>query len=110
MVDFEDIGKSREEGWFRANEMEMIKQAKAKREAALQAEKDAAHEEIRKAHWMKCPKCGHDLNEIELFGLKIDKCSSCAGVFFDAGELDELLLKKEDDKKNFFRKLTGLFG
>ena len=39
---------------------------------------------------MKCPKCGNDLAEIELHGVKVDQCANCGGVFFDKGELDQL--------------------
>lgn len=110
MVDLEDLGKTREDEWFHRNEQEMIKAAKAKREAALQAEKDANRETLRQQHWMKCPKCGDDMTEVEYVGIKIDKCNHCQGIYFDAGELDDLLLKKQDERKTFFRQVTGLFN
>jgi ribosomal protein L37AE/L43A len=110
MVELEDLGKAREDEWFHFNEKKLIEAAKAKREAEMNAENDAKQEELRKAHWMKCPKCGSDLNEVEHVGIKIDKCTHCEGIFFDAGELDELLLKKQEDRKSFFRQITGLFS
>jgi uncharacterized protein len=110
MVDLDDLSKSRENEWFLQNERKLIEEAKAKREAQQKAEKDAKQEEQRKAHWMKCPKCGHDLNEVEYVSIKVDKCTNCAGIFFDAGELDELLLKKQEERKSFFRQVTGLFS
>ena len=57
-----------------------------------QASKMAADEmeRTKQAHWMKCPKCGMDLQEISLHGVKVDQCAHCGGVFLDAGELDQL--------------------
>lgn len=59
---------------------------------------------------MKCLKCGMELKELDLEGIVVDKCGSCEGVFFDRGELDELLLKKSEERKGIFRKLAGLIS
>jgi uncharacterized protein len=66
--------------------------ARRKKWAAEQAAKmaTAEKEQIKQAHWMKCPKCGMDLQEIELHGVKVDQCAHCGGIFLDAGELDQL--------------------
>ena len=48
------------------------------------------------AHWMKCPKCGHDLEEISYQEVMIDRCTECKGVWLDHGELE--LLGKGDAK------------
>ena len=45
-------------------------------------------EKLKKLHYMHCPKCGMNLIEIDYKGLAIDKCSSCDGVWLDAGELE----------------------
>lgn len=60
--------------------------------AAEQAAKMAGDEKekAKQLHWMKCPKCGMDLKEIELHGVKVDQCSFCGGIFLDAGELDQI--------------------
>jgi len=47
-------------------------------------------EELKQLHWMKCPKCGMDLKEIELHGVKVDQCANCGGVFLDAGEMEQI--------------------
>ena len=109
MVDLEDLGKAREDAWFHENERKLIEAAKARHEAKLKEAKDSEREKLRQLHWMKCPKCGGDMEEIEYVSIKIDKCKECEGVFFDAGELDELMLKKQEDRKSFFRQLGGLF-
>jgi Zn-finger nucleic acid-binding protein len=48
------------------------------------------------------------MKEEDLTGVKIDRCSYCEGIFFDAGELDQVLLKKEEDRRGFFRKLVKI--
>jgi len=40
--------------------------------------------------YMKCPKCGADLNEVTFRGIKIDRCLNCDGVWLDEGELEKL--------------------
>ena len=70
-----------EDEYFVKMDAELLK----KRRAALDAER-AARE--RKSHFMKCPKCGGDLQEREYNDVKIDACSDCGGVWLDAGELE----------------------
>ncbi|MBI5015367.1 MAG: zf-TFIIB domain-containing protein [Deltaproteobacteria bacterium] len=41
-------------------------------------------------HYMKCPKCGMDLIEIDYREIKVDKCSACEGVWLDTGELERV--------------------
>ncbi len=48
------------------------------------------HEKIqlKELHYMRCPKCGMKLSEVDHKDVKIDKCSHCNGVWLDAGELE----------------------
>jgi len=46
--------------------------------------------EIQASCYMKCPKCGYDLNEVVFRGINIDCCTSCDGVWLDEGELEKL--------------------
>src|ERR671919_902553 len=102
--------KSREDEWFRQNEKQLLEAARVAREkrererAAL--EKSTELDRLKALHYMRCPKCGHAMNEEELEGVSVDRCSHCEGLYFDAGELDRVLLKKEEDRKGFFRKLV----
>jgi hypothetical protein len=50
----------------------------------------AAREEQKKLHFMKCPKCGMELEAVIFRGVTIDKCYSCNGTWLDAGELETL--------------------
>ena len=43
---------------------------------------------------MRCPKCRSDMDMIDVDGTAIDRCSSCHGIWFDAGEIERLLSKK----------------
>ena len=39
---------------------------------------------------MRCPKCRSDMQQIVIDDTEIDRCSSCHGLWFDAGELAKL--------------------
>ena len=104
--------KRREDEWFRANEKKLLETARIEREkrekerAAQEAETE--RKRLKDQHFMRCPKCGHEMREEALEGVKIDRCSFCEGIYFDAGELDQVLLKREDDRRGFFRKLVKI--
>jgi len=104
--DTEDIRKGREDDWFRQHEAQMMESARKKREETEHAKKTADSEALRKAHWRKCPKCGHDMSVETISGIEVERCTSCEGIFFDRGELEQLLLKHED-RRGFFRRLMG---
>jgi len=65
----------------------------------------AEKERLKELHFMKCPKCGMELIEIDYKDIKIDKCSECEGIWLDAGELD-IVSKIE---KSGFDKLFSVF-
>ena len=43
---------------------------------------------LKDLHNMRCPKCGMELIEIDYKEIKVDKCSECAGIWLDSGELE----------------------
>lgn len=64
-----------------------------KRSLALAREKQLQDEErnlLRERHWMRCPKCGMELLEIDFLGHKVDQCSACRGLWLDEGEVEAL--------------------
>ncbi len=72
-----------EDEYFARQEAELLeKQRLAAGSAAAEAE--------RRSHFMKCPKCGHDLEAVHYESLTIDRCTNCAGVWLDPGELEQL--------------------
>lgn len=87
-----------EQEYFLKLEIEKLKKARAERDAQVQEEEK---KKARELHWMKCPKCGMDLHEIEFRKVKVDFCASCHGYWFDSGEVMQLL---EMEKEH------GLFG
>jgi Zn-finger nucleic acid-binding protein len=40
---------------------------------------------------MQCPRCNADLVVVEAEEVELDWCAACGGVWFDAGEVEELL-------------------
>jgi hypothetical protein len=93
-----------EDEYFARQELE-----RRKKWAREQAAKMAVDEKetLKQAHWMKCPKCGMDLQEIELHGVKVDQCAHCGGVFLDAGEIDQLA--KHEDHSGVLGKVFSIF-
>jgi uncharacterized protein len=75
----------KEEEYFIRKEYERRKRAEEERQKRLAAEEK---EQLRKIHYMKCPKCGMELIEMDYRNIKVDKCSACEGVWLDAGELE----------------------
>lgn len=101
-----------EEEWFRKNERELLEKARKDREKreAERAAKEQAEERqrLKDLHFMKCPKCGHDMKEETLDGVSIDRCGFCEGIYFDAGEIEDLMLKKIEDRKSIMRRILGI--
>ena len=108
----DDVSRKREDDWFLKNEEQMIaaaREAREKREKErAQTEQAAERDKVKALHFMKCPKCGHDLREENISGVTVDRCSFCEGIFLDAGEMESLFLKREDDRKGFLKRLIGL--
>ena len=70
----------------------------------LEAQEAAAR---REAHWMKCPKCGYDLEPIKFKGVTVDKCFHCTGTWLDPGELE--LLAGKEEKHGILNQIVSLF-
>jgi hypothetical protein len=77
--------------YFARKEFERLKAQALEEEAKL---KESECAKLKELHHMCCPKCGHRMVEVELESIKIDKCTTCKGVYFDDGELEQLLDKK----------------
>ncbi len=103
---------AKEDQWFMENERVLLEQKRREREKELelyrQENEKAEREKLRLAHWQKCPKCGNDMKVEILNDIEIDRCSVCAGIFFDHGELESLLMSKQDNRFKFYRRMFGL--
>lgn len=106
----DDLSRQRENDWFRENEKKLLEEARRAREARekerLAKETASERQRLRDLHYMKCPKCGHDLKTESLDGIEIDRCSFCEGFFVDAGELEQLFLARQQGQRQSF--LRGL--
>ena len=75
----------KEEEYFARMEFERRKKVEEEKQTKLAEEE---RKKLRGLHYMKCPKCGMELIEIDYKGIRIDKCSECEGVWLDAGEIE----------------------
>jgi hypothetical protein len=67
--------------------------AEKKRKLALQVKKETEAAELRRLkelHFMRCPKCGLQMQEVKYSGIDVDVCFACGGVFLDRGELENI--------------------
>lgn len=92
-----------EEEYFARQEFERRKRdAEARAAKLVQEERDR----LRAQHHMRCPKCGMELAEIAFRNVRIDKCTSCGGVWLDAGELETVA---SADESGVLGRFAGLF-
>jgi uncharacterized protein len=89
-----------ENEYFVREHAELIKQQRARLDAE-RAERE------RVVHYMKCPKCGHDLAEREFHHVRVDECANCNGMWLDRGELQML---SHVERNGFSRFVGSLFG
>lgn len=88
----DDRGKALENEYFRRKEQELIEKMRTKMQDAVDLE-------------LQCPKCDGTLQETDYEDIKIDVCNKCGGVWFDAGELAQVVDKNENSGW-----LSRLFG
>jgi uncharacterized protein len=102
----EDIKKkmSKEEEHFYNLNKQLIERKRKELDAKRAEQKKA---ELKATHWMRCPKCGHQMEEVNHMGIMVDRCTDCSGMYFDKGELELLLQVKPEGfleglKEEFF--------
>jgi uncharacterized protein len=91
-----------EKEYFARQEAERSRQAADERQAK-RLEEDRERE--RSLHFMKCPKCGMQLEAIAAAGVHVDKCSGCEGIWLDKGELEVI----RNGEGGFMEKLLSVF-
>jgi hypothetical protein len=91
-----------EEEYFARLEAEKRRRLAAERQAAMESDE---RERESKLHYMKCPKCGMQLEEIAFGDVRVDKCFNCEGLWLDNGELERIQTKEE----GFMGRLLGAF-
>ena len=93
-----------EEYFARENAEKMRKLAADEKARMAQGELEA----LKQLHWMRCPKCGFQLQTITFRGQHIEKCSHCGVTVLDAGELE--VLAEKQDTHGVMKSLMGMFG
>ena len=84
-IEMDDRGKALENEYFRRKEQELMEKMRTK----MQEENTVSLE-------LQCPKCDGTLHETDYEEIKIDVCDKCNGVWFDAGELAQVVDKNEN--------------
>jgi Zn-finger nucleic acid-binding protein len=74
----------------------------------LAQESEKQREELKGLHWMRCPKRGHAMKTTDIDGIPVDACSLCEKIYFDHGDLEALLMRKQEKRFHFYRRLFGL--
>jgi hypothetical protein len=78
---------TKEEEYFAREEFERQRRIEEEKNAKMEKEEK---ERLKELHYMHCPKCGNHLIEIKYKEILVDKCSSCEGIWLDAGELEAI--------------------
>jgi hypothetical protein len=89
----------REEEFFARAELERLKKSEEEKQKNIQQQD---RERLKNLHYMRCPKCGMELIEIDYKGITIDRCSECDGVWLDAGELETISKLEKTGLDKFF--------
>ena len=94
---------------LRTNEDEFFLRQSAEQIRAERERLNAQRQQSeRRAHFMKCPKCGGDLAEREYHHVKIDECKDCGGIWLDKGELQMIDHVERNHVSRFIGNLLGL--
>ena len=101
MPPFDEKPSRNEDEYFAKQDAELMKA----RRAALDQDRKKSE---RASHFMKCPKCGADLQEKKFHNIVIDICPECKGTWMDAGELEMLGYVKRNEFSRFVGSLFGL--
>ena len=97
-----DKPPNKEDEYFLKLDMEKIKDLRQELDENRKQDTDQQH---AKPHWMKCPKCGSQLEEVNYDGVMIDRCTQCMGIWLDKGELELLTQGQSQLSKGFLQKL-----
>ena len=89
-----------EDEYFLKHDAELVKELRAKRH-------DERKTAERKSHFMKCPRCGADLKQVDREHVAVDVCPDCGGLWLDAGELELLKKVKESRFGHLFNDLLS---
>ena len=93
---------SKEEEYFAREEAIKLRKLTNKTQHEMAADEK---KKLKDLHWMRCPKCGMQLNTIDINKVEVDKCFSCGGIFLDDGELEKI----SGRGSSFFEEMNNVF-
>jgi Pyruvate/2-oxoacid:ferredoxin oxidoreductase delta subunit len=96
-----NVEQAQENIYFAQKDRELIAKLREQEQAELERS-------ILELCWMRCPKCGRKLEEINYQSVRIDRCTGCGGVWLDPGELE--VLAPEEHKSWFSGLLHRMKG
>ena len=89
----------KEEEFFAREEFEKKKKEQEESNKRLESEEK---KRLKELHYMRCPKCGMELIEINYKNVAVDKCSFCEGIWLDAGELEAIAALEKGTLNKWF--------
>lgn len=103
-----------EDAYFAEQDRALMTRLREERLARIaeeeQREGRAERERLKALHWMRCPKCGHEMHEELLSEIPVDICNSCEGIYFDRGELEDLFARQQSQAGFRFLRKVLLLG
>ncbi len=91
-------GKDLEADYFLREES--VSKHKLQTQSERKQKKDV-DDQLKALHYMKCPKCGHDLVKKRLSYIDVDQCSSCGVLVLEPGDIDRFIAEEKSVLKAF---------
>jgi ribosomal protein L37AE/L43A len=76
-----------------------------RRERARQEANPTEKRFLKALHWMRCPKCGHELTAERHSSVEIEVCPECRGIWLDPAALEAVAADENDFLRSCLRNL-----
>ena len=84
-----DAERAREDQYFAQRDRELVERMRQSKDQEIE-------KHMREAALMRCPKCGARLQPSKLYGVSVDECPECQGLFLEKGEL-QVIASRENE-------------
>jgi uncharacterized protein len=91
-----------EEEYFAKEQAQRLKSQALSKVQSLQ---DHERRVLKEKHWMRCPRCGMELQSLLFKGVTMNKCFSCHTICFDEDSFERISIQHEP----FFEAVTSIF-
>jgi ribosomal protein L37AE/L43A len=95
-------GKDLESDYFIRENLASAHKNRVERDRIQLKEHD---EKLKLLHFMKCPKCGHDLTVKRMSYIDVEQCTSCGALVLDADKVEKFIA----EEKSILKSLIDLF-